>query len=290
MNSHEIKKMTVDAVEDLFLSFGYKITKIRIYKDYEDFVSQIRIMCGHQFNIESGRKIDGGTLKLEGGLIFEDICKLLNITETDSVNDTGKFNFTLGGRWIESQEVRHSPRWEIYSKKDFEEHLAGIRRFLINALAEDQSYADPHNYLRRAFALQSEKLSPMSGIDERIVALYRVAKKWGMSDEWFLKAVEKWHQEYRSDFKNLQARLAQTKKPLPSWYKPPRLRKAALLKPMSPLEIFDFQVGLSNGRLRKLASALGQPEDSWTIVNPRTGERTATTGSDDLLQLSPPTK
>jgi hypothetical protein len=287
MNAQEIKSMAIDATRDIFVRFNYKITKSRIYKNYEDFVSQIRIMCGYEFIFENGQKIDGGMLKLEGGIIFEEICKILNIAETDNTNDTGKFNFTLGGRWIENQEDRHSPRWEIYSKEDFEKYRVGIRRFLIKALQTDESYADPYNYLRTVFALKSEKPSPMDGLDERVVALYRVGNKFGVRDEWFLIAIEKWHEEYRADFKKLQAQLTQTKKPIPSWYKPPRTRKVSIFKAMSQLESFDFQVGLSNGKLRKLACALGEPEERWAIINPRTGEKTATTLTDDLFLSKP---
>jgi hypothetical protein len=251
--------------EEFFRDNGYRITKTKFYKKFEEFTVEVVVHS------------------LEPSIEFLETGNRLTATPSISfqIMFSAEFCRNLGIFWSNNPKHKEVPReifslyttrcpiqntdWKISGIADFDRYRVGIRMRCLEYIEKTESLRDPRLHFRYKFGSKESKPQNIGGYEDRTVALYRIGHAFGIDDEDFVWGIEKWRDKTREDYKELLYRVNTPRKPLPHGL------TVTYAKNYDPFKDHTMRVTYGNKYLRGLAKALGLDPETWTIRNPVTG-------------------
>jgi hypothetical protein len=267
MYAKEVRQRFMAITEEFFRDNGYRITKTKFYKKFEEFTIKVVINSyePRQISSETGpRVVADPTMTFE--LMFDgDFCEKLGIPAWGNFERGAVPPIEIVNFCINSCPIRKE-KWQIASIEDFDRYRVGIRLRCLEFMEKAETLRDPRVHFRYRFGSKDSNPQNLGSYDERKAALYRIAQEFGTDDDEFIWGIERWVGQAREEYRELLYNVNAREKPLPP---------NVIVTYANPNDLFKVratQFANGNKNLRDLAKALGLDPETWTIRNPVTGE------------------
>ncbi len=273
MFANEIRERFMAITESYFRENGYKVTKAKFYKNMNDFrIDVVTTSIEPNFayaayatdgnpNTENSSQKLIATPSLDFRILFtSNLCEKLGIVNYDQYGKAIKKPTELSSVLANSCPVRNA-QWRISTVEDFDRYRVGIRMRALECITVAESYQEPKLYFESVFGREGGKRRPLGSYDQRKMALYRVGKKYGIDDQEFKRGLALWIDKTRENHRKILYAKNLPPKPLSASVSAKNGKTTDYFADLSII------IARENAHLRKLAKALGQPPEIWTMRN-----------------------
>ncbi len=267
MYAKDLRQRFMAITEGYFRDHGYRITKAKFYKKFDDFDIDVLVSSFEPTidYLETGYRLIAKP-SIDFRLMFHPkFCSNLGIFGWNRSLEVVEVANNISSLGTNSCPI-HNEKWKISDQTDFDRYRVGIRMRCLEYIEKSEKFQDSRTHFQFVFGSENSKPQHIGGFDARKVALFRLGREYGIDDQNFVWGVETWVGRTRNEYKKLLHWANTPKKPLPPGV------KIHLPKNYDPFAAFAKRVSTENLHLRTLAKALGVPEESWTVRNPVTGE------------------